>query len=58
MQKLIASFSGEFEFLSNFYPCDLWIDGIMYHSSEAAFQAAKTPNISQKIRIADAKDSW
>lgn len=55
MQRLITSFSGEFEFLSNFYPVDLLVDGIAYHSSEAAFQAAKTPDISQKIRISDAK---
>lgn len=55
MQRLITSFSGEFEFLSNFYPVDLLVDGILYHSSEAAFQAAKTSDISQKIRISDAK---
>ena len=55
MQKLITSFSGEFEFLSNFYPVDIFHEGILYHSTEAAYQAAKTPDISQKIHIADAK---
>lgn len=54
MPKLITSFSGEWRFLSNFYPVDLFVDGILYHSTEAAFQAAKTLDISMKHRIADA----
>ena len=44
-QKLnkIDSFSGEYEFLSNFYPCKIVYDGLEYASAEAAFQAAKFP---------------
>lgn len=40
-QTLIDSFSGEYEFLSNFYITNLVYDGIPYTNSEAAFQAAK-----------------
>ena len=41
--KKIDSFSGEYEFLSNFYPCQILYDGVEYRSAEAAFQAAKFP---------------
>ena len=49
---MIDSFSGENAFLSNF--CDALTDyeGITYMSSEAAFQAAKTLNITERRRIA------
>ena len=49
--KVIESFSGEYRFLSNFYPCT--IKGhrdIVYPSSEHAFQAAKF--LSTKVRRA------
>lgn len=55
MQKLITSFSGEFEFLSNFFPVDVFYDGRMYHSTEAAYQAAKTVDERWKQRIANAE---
>lgn len=55
MQKLITNFSGEFEFLSNFFPVDVYHEGILYHSTEAAFQAAKTLDVSMKQRIANAE---
>jgi ribA/ribD-fused uncharacterized protein len=38
----ITSFKGEFRFLSNFYPATVEIDGIIYPTSEHAFQAQKT----------------
>lgn len=38
----ITSFSGEFRFLSNFYPCRIVYEGLDYHSVEHAYQAAKT----------------
>lgn len=41
MKKEITEFSGEYSFLSNFYPCTLTYEGITYNSSEAAFQAQK-----------------
>lgn len=37
----IASFQGEYRFLSNFYPCSVVLDGVDYPSVEHAFQAAK-----------------
>ena len=40
--KVIDYFRGEYEFLSNFYLCDVEYDGLVYKSSEAAFQSAKT----------------
>ena len=42
--KVIDRFSGEFGFLSNFYPCSVPMDGIVYPSVEHAYQAAKTTN--------------
>ena len=39
---VIASFENEYEFLSNFYECAVTFEGLIYGSSEAAFQAQKT----------------
>ena len=39
---MIDRFDGEYNFLSNFYECDVVYDGIAYRNSEAAFQAQKT----------------
>ena len=39
---MINSFSGEYAFLSNFYQCEIKLDGGIYPSVEHAFQAAKT----------------
>ena len=38
----IESFEGEHRFLSNFWPCDLWFEGLIYPSVEHAYVAAKT----------------
>jgi ribA/ribD-fused uncharacterized protein len=38
---MINSFRGEYNFLSNFFPCEIVFEGLTYHSVEAAFQAAK-----------------
>ena len=38
----IDSFSGEYDFLSNFYSQEITYDGIKYPTNEHAFQAAKT----------------
>jgi N-glycosidase YbiA len=38
----ISSFTGDYRFLSNFYPSDVELDGIVYPSVEHAYQAAKT----------------
>jgi len=48
----ISSFTMEYSFLSNFYPCLIEFDGDIYPSLEHAYQAAKTndPNERKKIR--------
>lgn len=49
---MIDSFSGEHEFLSNFYPCVVVYEGWEYRTSEHAYQAAKScdPTVRQKIQ--------
>jgi len=41
---MIQSFRGKYLFLSNFYMVPVFYDGIIYPSSEHAYQAAKTTN--------------
>ena len=44
----IKGFFGEFRWLSNFEVCDIMFDGILYHSSEAAYQSAKTLDMAER----------
>lgn len=37
----IKGFFGEYMFLSNFWECEVYFDGLTYPSSECAYQAAK-----------------
>jgi predicted NAD-dependent protein-ADP-ribosyltransferase YbiA (DUF1768 family) len=39
---MIDRFDGEFAFLSNFAPCEVEFEGIIFPTVENAFQAAKT----------------
>lgn len=48
----ITIFRYEYFFLSNFFPCVITIDGITYSSSEAAFQAQKTTDLSIREEFA------
>lgn len=50
---MITEFSGEFRFLSNFYPSFVVFEGFMYPTVEHAYQAAKTesPSLRKEIRI-------
>ena len=41
---MIDSFTGEYHFLSNFYPAKVVFEGNVYASSEHAYQAAKATN--------------
>ena len=41
---VISSFKGKYKFLSNFYPCDVEFNNIVYPCVENAFQAQKTTN--------------
>jgi len=41
-QSIINSFSGEYSFLSNFYPSPIKFEGVIYPTVEHAYQSAKT----------------
>lgn len=49
--KLIDSFSGDYDFLSNFHPSPVLLDGIEYPTVEHAYQAAKTLDKEQRKAI-------
>lgn len=51
---MINNFADEYDFLSNFYVQDIPInvDGIIYYSVEAAFQASKTLDLELRLQIA------
>lgn len=48
----INSFSRDFRFLSNFWPCQVFLDGEEYSSTEHAYQAAKSihPGVRKLVR--------
>lgn len=46
MSTVIDRFDGEYRFLSNFYPCEVYLDGVAYPSVENAYQAAKTLDLN------------
>lgn len=48
---MIKEFRKNYFFLSNFYPCIVVYDGITYSSSEAAYQAQKTLDNTERLRI-------
>ena len=45
---MIKEFSGEYQFLSNFEPCVVYLDGMEFPTVEHAYQAAKTLDPQQK----------
>jgi len=53
--QLIKRFSGKYNFLSNFYPCEIIYENIKYPSVEHAYQASKTLDIKLKKEIANKK---
>lgn len=44
-KTVIDSFTGEFRFLSNFWPAVVYLDDACYPTVENAYQAAKTRNL-------------
>ena len=48
MEK-IDSFDREYFFLSNFFPCKIFYEGLEYPSTEHAYQAAKTTDKIKRI---------
>lgn len=51
-KNMINDFSKDYFFLSNFYNAYLMYEGVIYCSTEAAFQAAKTLDVTERERIA------
>jgi ribA/ribD-fused uncharacterized protein len=51
----VKGFFDEYRFLSNFWPCEVDLDGVKYPSTEHAYQAAKTLNPTEReaIRVAE-----
>lgn len=49
--KTITEFRGDYFFLSNFYPCDVINEGVVWPSVEHAYQAAKTLNVIEKQKF-------
>lgn len=52
---MIEEFQNEYRFLSNFWPCDIMFDGILYPSVEHAYQAAKILDNRHRILIRNIK---
>lgn len=50
---MIESFSGEYRFLSNFYPVEVVLDGVTYPSVEHAYQATKTLDLERRQDFLD-----
>lgn len=51
----ILTFDGDNAYLSNFYPASFVWNGIVWHHSEGAYQAAKTLDRSERLKIADVR---
>lgn len=54
-QVPITSFSGEYRFLSNMFPCRIVYEGIIYPATENAYVAHKTSCIETRKKIASMK---
>lgn len=50
----ITKFRNDYFFLSNFYPCQLRVGGVLYTTSEHLYQASKTKRKIEKMLIASA----
>ena len=55
--EVITDFENEYEFLSNFYECSVTFEGLMYGSSEAAFQAQKSSDPSDREKFTGLRPS-
>jgi ribA/ribD-fused uncharacterized protein len=47
----IKGFQGEYRWLSNFWPCIIVFDGLVFSSSEHAYQAAKCTNKKDMLKF-------
>ena len=48
---MIKEFSGEYEFLSNFYNSPVLYNGLLFKNSEAAFHAQKTLDVNERKKF-------
>lgn len=54
-RKTILAFEGEYRFLSNFYPCIIKHQSILFPSVEHTFQACKTSSMDKRVEISEIK---
>jgi ribA/ribD-fused uncharacterized protein len=47
----IRQFHGSYAFLSNFHPCDIEFEGLVYPTVEHAFQAAKVLDTTVRLKF-------
>lgn len=47
----VKGFFGEYRFLSNFEVSDVFLDGLLYTSTEAAYQSAKTLSMQEREKF-------
>ena len=52
-EKNIKGFFKEYRWLSNFHMCPVYYEGLLYPSSENAYQAAKCINQEDKLKFCD-----
>ncbi|MBV9852166.1 MAG: NADAR family protein [Armatimonadetes bacterium] len=50
----ITAFRDRYEFLSNYFPCPVTVDGETYSTAEHAFQALKTDDPAERRRVREA----
>ena len=55
MENVIGPFEGKYEFLSNFYVIDIEYNGIVFKSTEHAYQAMKASNFEDMMLVANAE---
>lgn len=48
---MIKEFQGEYRWLSNFAPCKIFYEGLVYGSVENAYQATKTLDETERLRL-------
>lgn len=53
---MINSFRDKHFFLSNFYPVEIKLDGIVYPNAETAFQAQKTLDVEERRKFSMLKN--
>src|SRR4051812_32356251 len=51
----IGPFRGRWSFLSNFFPAQVWLNGVTYPTVEHAYQAARCANDFDRVKIRDAR---